>query len=97
VTAAESRWLATVKSLPCVICMFRLGGVNYEVDVHHCGERRNHFYVAALCKEHHQGATGVHGLHRRAFNTLWKASDEHLVAWTIQLHIESGHEPPVAF
>ncbi len=84
-TTAEQRWMAKVAQLNCVICMFRLGVKTPCQEVHHCGERRNDFYVAALCREHHQGATGVHGLHRATFRRMWKASDEQLVAWTIQL------------
>lgn len=96
-TEAESRWLQKVKQAPCCICMFRLGQRTPGQEAHHAGERRNHFYVASLCTEHHRGATGVHGLHRRRFQDLWKATDEQLVAWTIQLVEESACEPFTAF
>ena len=73
-----------VKRCRCVICLYRLGLSVTPCDAHHVGtgEDRDDFGTAALCKEHHQGATGVHGLHRRAFERMWKVTDILLLAWT---------------
>lgn len=74
-----------VASLPCCLCWKKLGKKTYPVEVHHVGEGtgdRNDWAVVALCREHHQGATGVHGLHRRAFDAMWKCDDIKLLAWT---------------
>lgn len=76
--------MARVKELPCVICLHRLGQKTMPCDAHHAGDTRSDWLTVPLCKEHHQGATGVHGLHRRGFERLWKASDFQLLAWTIQ-------------
>lgn len=76
--------LTRVKLCRCVICWNRLGVVESPCDAHHVGtgDEREDFATAALCKEHHQGATGVHGLHRRAFERMWKVTDVLLLAWT---------------
>ncbi|OGT57545.1 MAG: hypothetical protein A3E01_08385 [Gammaproteobacteria bacterium RIFCSPHIGHO2_12_FULL_63_22] len=73
-----------VKRCRCVICLHRFGRNTTPCDAHHVGtgEDRDDFATASLCKEHHQGATGVHGLHRRAFERMWKATDILLLAWT---------------
>ena len=81
---SASDHVAAVKRSNCVICRFRLGREEFPCDAHHVGtgEDRDDWAVAALCKEHHQGATGIHGMHRRAFYSFWKCSDVLLLAWT---------------
>lgn len=76
-----------VSTLPCVICRFKLGQKTYGREVHHVGdaEERDDYAVASLCWEHHQGATGVHGLHRRGFRRFWKVTDIWLLARTEEL------------
>jgi hypothetical protein len=73
-----------VAGLPCVICWKKLGQRTFGVHVHHVGDAsdRNDYAVAPLCPEHHQGSTGVHGLHRRGFERMWKVNDIDLLAWT---------------
>ena len=80
----DKEYLSLVKNANCVICWNRLGRKTSPCDAHHIGvgEERLAFATAALCKEHHQGATGVHGLHRRAFERMWKVTDVLLLAWT---------------
>ena len=82
-SAAETH-IKRVKSANCVICLHRLGVKISPCDAHHVGtgDDRDDFATASLCKEHHQGATGVHGLHRRAFERMWKVTDILLLAWT---------------
>ena len=82
-TLAEAH-IERVKSCRCVICWYRLGINESPCDAHHVGtgSERDDYATAALCKEHHQGPTGVHGLHRRAFERTWKATDILLLAWT---------------
>lgn len=77
-------YMQRVKSAPCVICLHRMGRKVTPCDAHHIGtgQDRDDFATVSLCKEHHQGATGVHGLHRRGFERLWKVSDIQLLAWT---------------
>lgn len=81
----DSEYLGLVKRCCCVICLHRLGVKNPDCDAHHVGTGADRlaWATAALCREHHQGATGVHGMHRRAFESFWKVSDIQLIAWTI--------------
>lgn len=73
-----------VKECRCVICQYRFGAITKPCDAHHVGigKDRDDFATVALCAEHHQGATGVHGMHRAAFNRFWKCSEILLLAWT---------------
>lgn len=73
-----------VKRGRCVICLHRLGVNNTPCDAHHVGtgDERDYFSTVSLCKEHHQGETGVHGMHRRAFYRFWRTCDVQLLAWT---------------
>ena len=80
-----SQHLERVASLPCVICRFKLGVTKYGVEVHHPTVPRRKWLVCPLCWEHHHGATGVHGLHRRGFERFWKVTDYDLLDWTWQL------------
>ena len=81
-----SEYIGMVKELRCVICVNRVGGfpIPTGCDAHHVGTGidRDDFATVPLCKEHHQGATGIHGIHRRAFHSFWKTSDILLLAWT---------------
>lgn len=73
------RYIAAVKRLPCEICIRRHGMDSdpwpepNASDAHHprtgagAARRSSDFEVIALCKEHHQGRTGIHGLGRKAF------------------------------
>ena len=73
-----------VHSCCCVICWKKLGEVRFGVHAHHAGEAsdRDDYALVALCPEHHQGATGIHGMHRRGFHRFWKTTDIQLLAWT---------------
>lgn len=81
-----------VASLPCVICYFKLGQKTYGCEAHHNGDAsdRDNWAVISLCREHHQGATGIHGLHRRAFYRFWKITEQWLLARTNELLAKFG-------
>lgn len=82
-------WKERVQSLPCVICFFKLGTKTYGCEAHHPDESskgRNEWAMVPLCREHHQGGTGVHGLRRRGFERFWKVNDHDLYGWTNQLN-----------
>lgn len=57
-------------------------------ELHHVGEatERNDWAQIGLCREHHQGKTGIHGLHRRAFHMRYQLSDVKMLALTRQLY-----------
>jgi hypothetical protein len=82
VTKAERAHMDKVAQLACVVCKHRLGIETRPVQIHHVTVPRDHFAVAPLCEEHHKGATGVHGLHRRGFERMWKLDEIGLVALT---------------
>ena len=79
--------LERVASLPCVICLFKLGKKTYGCEAHHTGDasERDDDAAAPLCHEHHQGSTGIHGLHRRGFYRFWKITNQWLLARTNEL------------
>src|SRR5699024_6933846 len=58
----ESEHLARVKALPCSVC-----NRPSPSDAHHprfavgAGQRASDWLAIALCKECHQGASGIHG------------------------------------
>jgi len=80
----KSSYMERIHELPCVICLHKLHMKVYGVHAHHAGEAsdRNDWALVPLCEEHHQGATGIHGMHRRGFHRFWKTSDIELLAWT---------------
>lgn len=82
-----SRHLERVAGLPCVICKFKLGVVTYGCEAHHSGDadERDPWAAVPLCREHHQGVTGIHGLRRRPFYQFWKISNNWLLARTNEL------------
>ena len=73
-----------IHELPCVICWKKLGVKTFGCEAHHAGDadERNDFAQVPLCSEHHQGATGIHALHRRGFHRFWKTNDNDLLGWT---------------
>ncbi len=80
----SSEYIGIIKQLDCVICQHKIGTRISPCDAHHVGTGadRSDWAIVPLCKEHHQGSTGVHGLHRRAFYDLWHTSEVLMLAWT---------------
>ena len=61
--------MAQVAALGCVICRQEMG-VYSPASVHHVAEGSGHrsdWATVGLCHEHHQGATGLHGMGTKAF------------------------------
>jgi hypothetical protein len=83
---SASDHMESIAGLPCLICLHKLGRKQYGVEVHHVGGvgEQSDWATVPLCVEHHRGPTGVHGLHRRAFESMWKVNDLMLLAWTNQ-------------
>lgn len=77
-------YIERVKSCNCVVCHNRLKVKTSPCEAHHVGTGDEHddHATVALCQEHHRGATGIHGMHRKAFHSFWKTSDIILLAWT---------------
>lgn len=91
--SAGRSYILDVKRLPCEICV-RMFGVDPEPqtdavsDAHHprtgvgAGRRSEDENCIALCKEHHQGNTGLHGLGRKAFERAYRVTEEELTEST---------------
>lgn len=81
---SESDYMERIHELPCVICWKKLGIKTYGVHAHHAGDapERNSWALIPLCSEHHQGATGIHGLRRLPFYRFWKTNNNELLGWT---------------
>lgn len=77
-------YISSVHQCHCVICAFKLGQKTPCQEAHHVIPGDD-YSVCPLCREHHQGSTGVHGMHRRAFYNLWKVDDLWLLARTAEL------------
>ena len=88
-TVAESRYMGEVAQLGCVLCAFLGFQQHGRTTVHHIkegagiGQRQAHWLVAALCGEHHQGGTGIHGLGTKGFYLRYKLDELDLLAMTI--------------
>ena len=84
-TKAEQQHLSRVAALGCVLCR-RLGYRDTPAEIHHprtgqgMSQRASHFEAVPLCREHHQGDTGVHGLGRRAFERVYGCTERELLA-----------------
>lgn len=78
---------ARLRALPCIVGAITGQGCRCE-ELHHAGEaeERNDWAQVPLCKEHHTGGTGVHGLHRRTFHARYKLSDVKMLAITRELY-----------
>ena len=89
-SAKGSRHMERVAALPCVLCAHMGLGIKYGVEVHHIREgqgaaqRADDMLTVSLCKEHHQGASGVHGLGRKGFYRQYKLDELDLLAMTLE-------------
>lgn len=75
-------YMGKVASLPCAIC-----GA-HGVHVHHIrtgigmGRRASDFDTLPLCPNHHQGAEGIHGMGRKAWERYHGITELDLLAKT---------------
>ena len=78
-------YMARVRSIPCVLCE-KLGLGETPSQAHHAFDTaaRSDFLTIALCKPHHQGPLGFHGLGQRAFERRYKTSEAELLAMTLE-------------
>ena len=82
VTARD--YLSLIHKLPCVVHFFKTNEKRPCDEAHHVigGDP---WSCVPLCRDCHQGAKGLHGLHRRPFYALWKIDELWLVARTVEL------------
>jgi hypothetical protein len=65
----EQRYRTRVASLGCILCA-RLGMGDTPASLHHVAVgsgKRSPYALVPLCPEHHQGASGLHGMGPKAF------------------------------
>lgn len=83
-TKAERAHLNTLADMGCLICR-RLGYGVGPVEIHHArtgtgmGKRASHYDALPLCVEHHRGATGLHGMGRKAFERHYGVTELELL------------------
>ncbi|MDX9742072.1 MAG: Ref family recombination enhancement nuclease [Gammaproteobacteria bacterium] len=88
-SAAAKRHMGRVAEAGCVLCR-HLGYGHSPAEVHHIREgqgaaqRASDFLTTGLCPEHHRGASGLHGLGRKAFERTYKLSELDLLAMTLE-------------
>ena len=75
-----------VRGVGCVICHQQLG-YGTPAQVHHIGDtsERSDWLTIPLCYEHHQGATGFHGLGEREFNRRYRTNELQLLGKTLEM------------
>lgn len=80
--------MAIVAAAGCVIGNRALALCAGAVEVHHVAEgssKRSDFATVGLCREHHQGKSGFHGLRAERFCKLYRVpweKEEGLLVWT---------------
>lgn len=83
-TKAAQLHKSRVAELGCILCL-RLGIYDTPACLHHIREgqgmsqRASDWEVIPLCREHHQGDTGIHGLGRRAFVKRYGVTERELL------------------
>lgn len=82
-------YVKTVAEQGCILCQ-KLGYGQTPAQIHHIREgqgmsqRASDYLVIPLCREHHQGDSGIHGLGTRGFEARYKVSELDLLADTIK-------------
>lgn len=79
------RYHDRVRSLGCILCK-ALGWGDTPAQLHHIFDTadRDDWLVIPLCREHHQGSDGFHGLGERTFNRVYRTSETKLLAQTLR-------------
>ncbi len=76
-----------LRLLPCVVG--HLMGMQCRCEeLHHAGEAtdRDDWNQVPICREHHTGPNGIHGLRRRGFEARYKTTEMKLLALTRKLY-----------
>jgi hypothetical protein len=72
-----------IQEVGCVVCRHLGNGFVPVEEVHHLEWSRDELSEWAkigLCREHHQGPNGIHGLRRRGFEMRYKLTSIDLLA-----------------
>jgi hypothetical protein len=83
------RYEARLRTLGCILCR-HLGTPGTPASLHHprqfagAAQKASDWLQVPLCPEHHQGASGVHGLGTKGFYARYKLAEHDLLAMTIE-------------
>lgn len=86
---SQREYLDRVAGIGCILCR-HLHNCYTPAEIHHpkewtgASQRASDWLGIPLCHEHHQGASGVHGLGKRGFYTRYKMQEHDLLAMTIE-------------
>jgi hypothetical protein len=91
-TKEEKEHMACVAALGCIVCSHCLRKPGTPAQVHHVRVRygwgrSGHEATIPLCREHHTGRTGVHGMGRDEFTAFWGVSELELLEIVVR-HLE---------
>jgi len=87
---SEATWKARLGQIGCVLCAKFGLAQRGRTYLHHVregqgkGQKSSDYMAVVLCHEHHQGASGWHGLGKMAFYTRYRADELDLLAWTLR-------------
>ena len=83
------KYLSRVAELGCVLCR-RIGFEDTPAEIHHIrdgqgmAQRSSDYLAIPLCREHHRGDSGVHGLGTGRFERRYKLTELDLLADVIR-------------
>jgi len=80
-TKAEKQLYDKLASIGCILCIHLGYGEGTPAEIHHIRRagKRSNAPVIGLCPEHHRGNTGIHGLGRKRFESIYKLTEEYLL------------------
>lgn len=84
---SEREHYSKVARLGCILCR-HLGYGESPCEIHHIrrfGGKRDNAPVIGLCREHHRGNSGVHGLGAKGFEKHHQIGQEDLLKMTENL------------
>lgn len=83
-TKAEKEHFGKLADLGCILCIHLGYGEGSPAEIHHIRRagKRSNAPVIALCREHHRGDTGIHGLGRKAFEKTYRITEDELLEFT---------------
>jgi hypothetical protein len=91
--AAERRYHALLRTLPCIVCRRIGNALDRRVDIHHISKGtspQNNWLVIPLCREHHdplRTGSGLHGMSEQRFCAMFKVPhlcEYGMLAWVNQ-------------
>jgi len=86
-TKAEKDHFRRQAEFGCILC-YKLGyGAGTPSEIHHIRRagKRDTAPTIPLCREHHRGDSGIHGMGRKAFEKHYNVCEEDLLDLILEL------------